>query len=218
MKLLSLNVALPREIIWHGATITTGIFKQPVAGRVRLRTLNLDGDRQADLTVHGGPYKAVYLYPIAHYDYWKKKLPGRDLPPGMFGENFTAESPLEDAIHIGDRFAVGSAQLVVTQPRLPCYKLALKFQADDMVKRFLASGRTGYYFMVTQKGEVGAGDEITPLARDPNGVPVSEITRLYIAKRFSPEDAAIARRTLQLEALPQSWKDYFEERLEKANM
>ena len=218
MKLLSLNVGLPRETVWHGMTITTGIFKQPVAGRIPLRTLNLDGDRQADLTVHGGPYKAVYLYPIAHYDYWKQELRGRDLPPASFGENFTADSPLEDAIHIGDRFAVGSAELVVTQPRLPCYKLAAKFQADDMVKRFLASGRTGYYLMVTQEGEVAAGDDITPLARDPNGVPVSEITRLYIAKRFSPEDAASARRTLQLESLPQSWKGYFEERLQRAGM
>jgi|SRR4051794_26855019 MOSC domain-containing protein YiiM len=223
MKLLSLNIGLPRDIVWHGVTITTGIFKQPVAGRVPLRTLNLDGDRQADLTVHGGPYKAVYLYPIAHYDYWQRELPGRDLPgrdlpPATFGENFTADSPLEDAIHIGDRFGVGSAELVVTQPRLPCYKLAAKFQADDMVKRFLASGRTGYYLMVTQEGEVAAGDEITPLARDPNGVPVSEITRLYIAKRFSAEDAATVRRTLEVEALPQSWKSYFEDRLQRAGM
>ena len=184
MKLVSVNVGLPREVTWHGKIVTTGIYKQPVEGRVRLRKLNLDGDRQADLTVHGGEHKAVYCYPVEHYAYWKRELPGRDLPMAIFGENFTTEGLLEDSVHLGDRFSVGSAEVVVTQPRLPCYKLGVRFQADDMVKRFLASARTGFYVGVTREGEVGSGDEIKLIARDPNAVPVSEITRLYVAKRY----------------------------------
>jgi MOSC domain-containing protein YiiM len=218
MKLVSLNVGLPRDVLWHGRTVTTGIYKEPVKGRVRLRTLNLDGDRQADLTVHGGQHKAVYCYPIAHYDYWKKELPGRDLPLAIFGENFTIDGLLENSVHLGDQFLVGSAEVVVTQPRLPCYKLGVRFNSDDMVKRFLASGRSGFYLAVTREGEVGAGDEIKPIARDPNAVPVSEITRLYIAKRFSHEDVASLRRALLVAALPASWKDYFRDRLAKANV
>lgn len=217
MQLVSLNVGLPREVIWHGRNVTTGIFKQPVQGRVALRKLNLDGDRQADLSVHGGEYKAVYCYPMAHYDYWKTELPGRELPFGMFGENFTTDGLLEDSLHIGDRFSVGSAVAVVTQPRLPCYKLGVRFQADDMVKRFLASRRTGFYLAVTREGEVGAGDEITVIARDPNAVPVSAITRLYVAKRYSDDDVTSVRRALQVAALPESWKTYLQERLRMAN-
>jgi MOSC domain-containing protein YiiM len=215
MKIVSLNVGLPQDLLWHGRTVTTGIYKEPVKGRVHLRTLNLDGDRQADLTVHGGAQKAVYCYAIAHYDYWKKELPGRELPTAIFGENFTIDGPLENSIHLGDTFSVGSAEVVVTQPRLPCYKLGVRFQSDDIVKRFLASGRSGFYLAVTREGEVGAGDEIKPIAQDPNRVPVSEITRLYIAKRFNGEDADSLRRALQVAALPESWKDYFRDRLHR---
>jgi MOSC domain-containing protein YiiM len=197
--------------------VTTGIFKYPVGGRVPLRKLNLDGDRQADLTVHGGEFKAVYCYPLAHYDYWKKELPGRDLPMGSFGENFTIDGVLDNQLHLGDRFAVGSAEVVVTQPRLPCYKLGVKFQMDDMVKRFLISGRMGFYVAVIREGEVGAGDEITIISRDPNAVPVTDITRLYIAKHHSNEELAAVRRVLQVEILPESWKDYFRERLQQAH-
>ena len=218
MKLLSVNVGLPREVVWHGNNVTSAIFKQPVNGRVALRKLNLDGDRQADLSVHGGEYKAVYCYPISHYDYWKKELPGRELPLGMFGENFTIDGLLEDSVHIGDRFSVGSAEVVVTQPRLPCYKLGVKFQADDMVKRFLASGRTGFYLAVTREGEVGAGDDFTVMVRDQNAVPVSEITRLYIAKRYGDDEMTSVQRALQVAALPESWKAYFRERLQRANV
>lgn len=231
MKLVSLNVGLPREVPWHNTTATTGIFKQPVSGRVALRKLNLDGDRQADLKVHGGEYKAVYCYPLEHYSYWKKELPGRDLPFAVFGENFTTEGLLEDSVHLGDRFAVGSAEVVVTQPRLPCYKLGIRFQSDDMVKPFLASARTGFYLAVTREGEVGAGDEIQLLARDPNAVPVSEITRLYVAlhaadgeanpaasdKTLSEADTTVIHRALQVAAFPESWKSYLRERLPKVN-
>jgi len=204
--------------MWRGRTVTTGIFKQAVEGRVALRTLNLDGDRQADLTVHGGKDKAVYCYPIAHYDYWRKQLPGRELPMGMFGENFTTDGLLEESVHLGDRFSVGSAEVVVTQPRMPCYKLGVRFQSDDMVRRFLASGRTGFYFAVTREGEVGAGDEIKVISRDDNAVPISEITRLYIAKRYDEDDLTSLRRALRVAALPESWKGYFRERLEKASV
>jgi MOSC domain-containing protein YiiM len=213
MKLLSVNVGLPREVTWHGRSVTTGIFKEPVEGRVALRTLNLDGDRQADLNVHGGPYKAVYCYPLTHYDYWKKELPAKDLPVGMFGENFTLDEFVEDSIYLGDRYSVGTAEVVVTQPRLPCYKLGIRFEADDMVKRFFASRRTGFYVAVTRDGEVGAGDEMKLVHSDPNRVPVSEITRLYAEKRYSDADIGAVKRALQVEALPESWKGYFRERL-----
>src|SRR3569833_1122878 len=128
MKLISLCCGLPREVDWHGHRVTTSIFKEPVEGRIALRTLNLDGDRQSDLTVHGGEHKAVYCYPIAHYEYWRAELPGHPLPIGSFGENFTLlDGPAEDKVHVGDRFSVGTAEVVVTQPRLPCYKLGIRF-------------------------------------------------------------------------------------------
>lgn len=218
MRLASVNVGLPREVKWRGMNITTGIFKQPVEGRVALRKLNLDGDHQADLSVHGGEYKAVYCYSLAHYDYWKKELPGRDLPMGSFGENFTIDGLQEDSVHLGDQFSVGSAQVIVTQPRLPCYKLGVRFQSDDMVKRFLASGRMGFYVAVTREGEVGAGDDVKVIGRDANAVPVSEITRLYIVKRYGIDEMNSLRRALQVASLPESWKEYFRERLQHAHV
>jgi MOSC domain-containing protein YiiM len=218
MNIVSLNVGLPRDVLWHGRTVTTGIYKEPVDGRVAVRTLNLDGDRQADLTAHGGEYKAVYCYPAEHYAFWKKELPGRDIPTAIFGENFTTEGLQENSVHLGDRFAVGSAEFVVTQPRLPCYKLGARFESDDMVKHFLVSGRLGFYFAVTREGEVTAGDGIKRIAQDPNAVPVSEITRLYITKRFDKEDIASLRRALQVAALPDSWKGYFRERLARTKV
>ena len=191
-----------------------------------LRRLNLDGDRQADLTVHGGEHKAVYCYSLAHYGYWKKELPGRELPMGMFGENFTIddggpglpdgqELP-EESVHRGDRFSIGTAEVVVTQPRLPFYKLGIRFGSDDMVKRFLASGRTGFYVAVLREGEVGAGDEIEVISGEANAVAVSEITRLYVAKRFGEAEIRAVRRALRVEELPESWKGYFWERLRQA--
>jgi len=215
-KVVSLNVGLPREVKWLGRSVTTAIFKHPVAVRVPLRKLNLDGDRQADLTVHGGEYKAVYCYPLVHYDYWRPELPGHELPLGVFGENFTTDGLLEDSVHLGDRFAIGSAEVVVTQPRLPCYKLGVRFQSADMVKRFFASRRTGFYLAIAREGEVGAGDEIKLISADPGGVPVSAITRLYAEKRWNDSDVATLRRALQIEALPETWKEYFRERLDAA--
>jgi MOSC domain-containing protein YiiM len=216
MKLLSVNVGLPREVNWYGQSVHTGIYKEPVDGSVALRTLNLDGDRQADLSVHGGPYKAVYCYPLTHYDFWKKELPGKDLPIGMFGENFTLDGFVEESIYLGDRYSIGSAEVVVTQPRLPCYKLGIRFEDDFMVKRFFASRRTGFYVAVTREGEVGAGDEMKLVHSDPNRVPVSEIMRLYAEKQYSGANVGAVQRALLVEALPESWKGYFREKLGQA--
>lgn len=211
MKVISVNCGLPRQVDWHGERVTTSIYKEPVNGRIALRKLNLDGDRQSDLTVHGGEYKAVYCYPIAHYEFWRAELPGREWPMGVFGENFTLDG-LDESVHIGDRFAIGSAEVVVTQPRLPCYKLGIRFGMDDMVKRFLLSGRTGFYLAVVREGEVGANDEITFLHREPESISVSTITRLYIAKSYSDEDLVLVERARRLEALPDSWKQWLYEK------
>jgi MOSC domain-containing protein YiiM len=210
MQLVSVNVGLPREIVYKGRSITTGIFKAPVAGRLRARRLNLDGDRQADLTVHGGPEIAVYVYPAEHYPYWREELPDTQMDYSMFGENFTSTGLLEDEVSIGDRFRIGSATFQVTQPRMPCYKLAAKFQRDDMLKRFLKSMRTGFYFSVVEEGEVGAGDVIEPISRDAAGVTVTDIARLYLSKG---KDQEALRRAVGVEALPASWRDYFLDQL-----
>jgi MOSC domain-containing protein YiiM len=212
MRVISLNVGLPREVLWKGRKVTTGIFKDPVQGRVMMRTLNLDGDRQADLTVHGGKDKAVYGYASEHYAFWKKELPNQELPWGMFGENLTTEGLREDTLHIGDRFRIGSAVVVVNQPRMPCYKLGLKFGRDDILKRFLQSGRSGFYFAVLKEGEVEAGDKIELISRDPNNVAVSDIIRLYASERQNLE---LMGRAIQVESLPESWREYFIEKMEK---
>ncbi len=207
MRVVSLNIGLPREVLWHGRQVLTGIFKQPVRQRLALRKLNLDGDRQADLTVHGGESKAVYCYPLEHYEYWKQQLPGRDLPPAAFGENFTTQGLLED-VHLGDTFSPSRA--------CPATSSGSGSLMDDMVKRFLDARRTGFYLAVVREGEVGAGDQFRPVARDPLSVPISEITRLFVAKSYRDEDVASIERALQVAALPESWKDYFRKRLPQA--
>jgi len=217
MKLVSVRTGLPREVMWHGESVLTAIYKQPVKGRVALRKTNLDGDRQADLSVHGGEHKAVYCYPAEHYDYWREELPGRELPIAIFGENFTTAGLLENSVHLGDVFTIGSAEVVVTQPSLPCYKLGIRFESDEIVRRFLASGRTGFYFAVTREGEVGTADAIKLISQEPNGVSISEITRLYVAKRFAEDDVDSMRRALRVAPLPKGWKEYFRERLQTTN-
>jgi MOSC domain-containing protein YiiM len=212
MKLISLNVALPRIVEWNGGPVATGIFKEPVQGPVMLRTLNLEGDRQADLSVHGGVSKAVYAYPSEHYAFWKKELPDTDLPYGMFGENFTTEGLSEAGVNVGDRFRMGAAELMVTEPRLPCYKLGIKFGRSDIIKRFLQSRRTGFYFAVLKEGEVKAGDQIELISRDGNDIAISDITRLYA---FEKDDLATLRRAVRLEPLSESWREYFQNRIEK---
>lgn len=212
MKIISVNVGEPRLVEWNGQTVSTGIFKLPIAGRVMLRTLNLDGDRQADLSVHGGPTKAVYVYPSEHYSYWRDELPGTELPWGMFGENFTTEGLDESSINIGDRFQMGSAEVMVTEPRLPCYKLGIKFGRTDILRRFLASGRTGFYLSVQREGEVGAGDAIEPIERNQDNVKVADITRLYSRDK---DDTEMMRRAIALAALPDSWRNHFRKLLRR---
>ena len=212
MKVLSLNVGLPREVTWQGKRVTTGIFKEPIQERVMMRTLNLDGDQQADLTVHGGVSKAVYAYPSEHYNYWRSELPGMDLSWGMFGENFTTEGLLEDTVYVGDRFRISETEVMVTEPRMPCYKLGIKFGRADIVKRFLASRRTGFYFAVMREGMVGAGDDVELIEREQQEISVADVTRLYA---FDKDDVKSLRRAIQVEALPESWKGYFQHRLEK---
>jgi len=212
MKLVSVNCGMPRTVDWHGRNVTTSIYKEQVQGRIALRTLNLDGDRQSDLTVHGGKDKAVYCYPVEHYEYWKADLPGCALPVGVFGENFTTEGLNEESVHIGDRFSIGSAEVVVSQPRLPCYKLGIRFESEGMVKRFLASRRSGFYLAVVREGAVGVGDEITMLSRHPNSISVSEINRLYIAKEYDKGDLRLVQMALSVEGLPESWKEFLGEK------
>jgi MOSC domain-containing protein YiiM len=209
MEIISLNVGLPRLVLRNGEPVSTGIFKEPVEGRVMLRTLNLDGDRQSDLSVHGGPEKAAYLYPSEHYEFWKRELPDMDLPWGMFGENFTTTGLLETEVHIGDRFRIGDAEVMVTQPRMPCYKLGVRFGRADIIKRFLVSERTGFYFSVLKEGEVGAGDRIELLEKNVDGVTVVDITRLYSSDR---ENVELMRRAIATEGLPNSWREYFRKR------
>jgi len=203
MKVISVNVGMPREVLWKGMTVQTGIFKEPVNGAVLIRKLNLVGDQQADLTVHGGRDKAVYAYPAEHYNYWQEQLPDASLAWGGFGENLTTEGLNEDSVFIGDRLRVGSAMLMVTQPRMPCYKLQLKFDRDDMIKRFLLSGRSGIYFSVIEEGEVSAGSGIEVLSRDSNQVSIADINQLFLGQSRDPE---LLHRALNVEALPVSWK------------
>src|SRR5881227_2665648 len=173
MKLLSVNVGLSREVNWQRKLVTTGIFKEPVQGPVMMRRLNLDGDQQADLTVHGGVNKAVYLYPSEHYSYWREELPGMDLPWGMFGENLTTEGLGEARVYIGDRFEIGDAEVVVTQPRMPCYKLGIKFGNPEIIKRFLASRRAGFYFAVVREGMVVTSDAIKLIGHEQQDISVA---------------------------------------------
>ncbi len=211
MKLVSLNVARPRLVVYQGKTINTGIFKEPVSGPVQLRTLNLDGDRQADLSVHGGLYKAVYGYASEHYPFWRQEL-GVDLPWGMFGENLTTSGLTEEELHVGDRFQIGEAIVMVRQPRTPCYKLAAKFQRDDMLERFLLSDRSGFYFSVEQEGAVAADDDLQLLKRNHDGITISEMNRLFVREKYNQK---LLRKAIDTVAVPDNWRDYFLERLHR---
>ena len=212
MKLVSINVGLPREVQSQGKTVLTSIFKEPIAGRVAVQRLNVQGDQQSDLSVHGGSDKAVYAYPSEHYAFWREELGLAELPWGSFGENFTTEGLLEDEVFIGDRLRIGTAEFVVTQPRMPCFKLGIRFGRPDIVKRFLRSGRSGFYLAVTQEGEAEAGDEPSWVARRESDVSVTDIVRLY---RGDAEDTDLLRRASEVPALPQDWRDYFRQKLEK---
>ena len=214
MKVLSINVGLPRKVLYNGQIINTAIFKDPVKGPIMLRKLNLDGDRQADLTVHGGIDKAVYSYPVEHYDYWRKQFPDMDLTWGMFGENFTTEGLLEDAVNVGDQFEIGSSKIVATQPRMPCYKLGVRFGRMDVIRRFMTSGRPGIYFKILKEGEVKTGDKIKNIKRDKNNVTVKDIVSLYISKN-NIDIIEMMRRAIKIRDLPEGWRYEFEQKIEQ---
>jgi MOSC domain-containing protein YiiM len=209
MRVLSVNVGLPREVTWRGKRITTGIYKEPVEGRVAVRTLNLDGDRQADLRVHGGWDKAVYAYPSEYYELWRQERSELDFAWGKFGENLTTEGLVDTDVSVGDRFRVGTAELVVTQPRLPCFKLGIKMGRQEFVTEFLERGLHGFYLAVAREGEVEAGDPIVRLSRDPHGFGVTEVARLYVHDRHDLDAMQLAA---DLNVLPESWRDYFRKR------
>jgi MOSC domain-containing protein YiiM len=214
MKVLSVNVGLPRKVLFNGQTITTAIFKDPVKGPIMLRKINLDGDKQADLTVHGGVDKAVYSYPTEHYDYWRKQYPNIDIIWGMFGENFTTQGLMEDTVNIGDQVQIGSAKLVATQPRMPCYKLGVRFGIMEIIRRFLSSGRPGIYFKVLKQGEVKTDDKIEIIEKDKNNVTVKDIVRLYI-NRDHIDNIETMRRAIKISALPEGWKYEFQQNIEQ---
>ena len=210
MKLVSLNVARPRLTLYKGASISTGIFKLPVSGPVQLRTLNLDGDEQADLRVHGGPYKAVYAYPSEHYAFWRQELQDVNLPWATFGENFTTEGLSESELHVGDRLRIGTAVVMIRQPRMPCYKLAAKFQRDDILQRFLDSGRSGFYFSVEQEGVVTAGDSFELFGRELQAITIQEMNQLFVQDKYNRE---LLEKAIATPALPETWRDYLSRRL-----
>jgi MOSC domain-containing protein YiiM len=205
MKVISLNVSLPKVVPWKGHDVRNGIFKEPVKGPVLLRRLDFDGDLQADLTVHGGRSKAAYIYPSEHFPYWKNELPGMELPWGMFGENLTTAGLDENNTHSGDALRIGKAVVVVTQPRTPCYKLGIKFGRDDILKRFLQSRRSGFYVSVREEGMVEAGDAIERLEEDPERVAIAELNRLYVERDYDP---SVIERAVRVKVLPDRWRDY----------
>ncbi len=214
MQILSVNVSMGRQIDYMGKKVRTGIFKEPVRGRVMLRRLNLDGDAQSDLINHGGIYKAVYAYSAEDYGFWQRELRRDRFTFGQFGENFTVREMLEDEIHIGDIFRVGSAKVEVTQPRVPCYKLGIKMELAGFPKMFLASGRVGFMLRVLEEGEVGAGDSFERLTVGPERVSIREINHLL---HFDPDNLAGVRQVLLVKALSPGWRGSFEKRLAEAS-
>jgi MOSC domain-containing protein YiiM len=208
MKVLSINVGKPKQYDWMGEAVTTSIFKFPVEGEVQVSTLDLAGDEQADLSVHGGVHKAVYVYPHEHYAYWIEHGI-KPLKMGNFGENLTVEGLLEGDVHIGDELEIGSARFAVTQPRLPCYKLQVRFNRPEMTKIFWNTRRFGFYLKVTREGSLAAGAPIAIVQRDPNTVSVADLIALYTGDRPDPD---VLRRVIEVEALPEAWRMDLRER------
>lgn len=203
MRVLAVSAGRPKLSEFRGTEVMTSIFKYPVEGRVAVRTMNLDGDAQADLNAHGGRNKAVYLYPQEHYAYWRQEL-GEELAPGSFGENLTTEGVLEEDVCLGDELEIGSARFSVTQPRTPCFKLQFRFQREDMTKRVFQSRRLGFYLSVAREGEIGAGDEIRVVERHPEKVSVRDMIGLYAG---DVRDGALVERALRISTLPTRWQE-----------
>ncbi|HEV8592066.1 MAG TPA: MOSC domain-containing protein [Pyrinomonadaceae bacterium] len=211
MKINAVCVGIPQIVqVGNEGFVTTSIFKHAVEGQIKVNEFNLEGDAQADLTVHGGWSKAVYVYPFEHYAFWSKELPETQLEYGNFGENLTTEGLLETGIFIGDRLRIGSAEFVVTEPRMPCYKLGIRFGRKDILRRFLQSRRSGFYLAVTKTGEIAVNDAIEMVSRDENKVSVTDIVRIYVEDK---DDIRTMRRALRIDVLPDGWKDAFKSRL-----
>ena len=210
MKVVAVSVGRPREAQWRGRKVQTAIFKAPISSRAFVTRENVEGDLQSDLSVHGGPEKAVYAYPAEHYDFWRRELPDAELPWGAFGENLTTEGLLEDEVWIGDRYQVGTTELVVTQPRMPCYKLAIRFGHADVVKRFLKSRRSGFYLAVGREGDIGAGDVIERLARNDKRLTIADVVSLYAT---NSENQTLLESASEHPSLPAAWREYFRKRL-----
>jgi MOSC domain-containing protein YiiM len=208
MQVISVNVGQPRQVETPRGIVITSIFKSPVAGRVEVRNHNLEGDRQADLRVHGGPNKAVYAYSSEHYSYWAKQIPGTDLPFGKFGENLTTTGFTEEQAHIGDRYRIGTCILRVTQPRMPCFKLGIRFERADMLKLFWRSGLSGVYFAIAKEGELGTDDDIELVEEHPARVAVADVVKVYKRETTDPETYA---RVMQA-PVAGSWKEEIRER------
>jgi MOSC domain-containing protein YiiM len=210
MKLISINVGRPRDVEVDGRIVRTSIWKSPHRGRLHVTTLNIAGNEQSDLTVHGGAYKAVYCYPSEHYKYWRGELPDAELLWGVFGENLTTEGLLETDLRIGDRIEIGTAEFLVTQPRQPCYKLGIRFGRDDMIKRFLAAGRSGFYVQVVREGVIASGDPIRFSERAADSMSVSDIFALYLDDEGRDDDL---RRAAAAPGLSPGWQGHFLKRL-----
>jgi MOSC domain-containing protein YiiM len=214
MKVTKVCVGMPQIVrTSEEGFVTTAIFKQPVGGRVRVKELNLEGDAQADLTVHGGWSKAIYVYPGEHYEYWRNELPEMELGDSQFGENLTTEGLIETEVFIGDRLRIGTAEFIVTEPRMPCYKLGIRTGRKDILRRFLQSRRSGFYLAVTRTGDLAAGDDIKLLARDENKVSVTDIVRVWVEDKG---DVDTMKRALNIGSLPETWKEPFRDRIAKA--
>ena len=207
-KLISVNVGMPREITWRREMILTSIFKEPVAGSVRVGKQNIEGDGQSDLNVHGGMLKAVYVYPSEHYPFWRSECPDLEFPWGAFGENLTTRGLLEKDVAIGDRLTIGAVELVVTQPRLPCFKLGIRFGRAGMVKRFLKSGMSGFYCAVVNEGMITSGDTIEHVRNEESSMTVFEIYSLYTDKK---PDAVLLQKASTIASLPDRWQRHFRE-------
>ena len=216
MKVITVSVGLPKIVQTSDEDfVTTAIFKQPIEGRVKVNQLNLEGDAQADLRVHGGWSKAVYAYPVEHYDSWRAELPDYQFSDANFGENLATQGLLESELCIGDRLRIGSAEFVVTEPRMPCSKLGVRFGRKDIIRRFLQSRRSGFYLAVTRTGELTAGDAIEILSQDENKVTVKDIVRLWVEDK---DDVETMGRALKIDALPEGWKEPFRERIANATL
>ncbi len=214
MQLVSVNVGSTQWVEFAGKKFPTGIFKYPVSGTISIHSTRVQGDGQADLESHGGVDKAIYLYPLEHYAFWREELSEDIQEMGSFGENFTTRGLLEEEVHIGDTFKVGTSIVQVTQPRTPCYKLAARFNRTDLPQRFLESLKSGFYLRVLQAGQVTAKDYFVLCDRDPNPVSVSEAARVY---HFHRDDYRAIEKILENRALAEEWRSVLERRISRNN-